>query len=103
MNLTTLPDGADPAVRRPRWPLAVGAAAALGLILWLVSRPHAGAAANDNDATVPPLVTVTIPAWGDVKASVSLTGLISARNDMPIGNVGDPGRIAEVLVEAGDH
>jgi HlyD family secretion protein len=105
MNQTTMPDGTDLSVRRPRWPLAVGAGAAavLGIILWLVSRPHAGAAANDNDATVPPLVTVTIPAWGDVKASVSLTGLISARNDMPIGNEGDPGRIAEVLVEAGDH
>jgi RND family efflux transporter MFP subunit len=103
MNLTTLPDGADPAVRRPRWPLAVGAAAALGLVLWLVSRPHAGAAASDNDATVPPLVTVTVPAWGDVKSSVSVTGLISARNDMPIGNEGDAGRITEVLVEAGDH
>jgi HlyD family secretion protein len=46
---------------------------------------------------------VTVPTWGDVNGSVSLTGLISARNDMPIGNEGDPGRIAEVLVEAGDH
>lgn len=105
MNQTDMPEGTDPDARRPRWPLAIGAGAAavLGIVLWLVSRPHAGAAASDNDTTVPPLVTVTVPSWGDVTASVSLTGLISARNDMPIGNEGDPGRIAEVLVEAGDH
>jgi HlyD family secretion protein len=105
MNETIMPEGTDPGARRPRWPLAIGAGAAavLGIVLWLVSRPHAGAAASDNDTTVPPLVTVTVPSWGDVKAAVSLTGLISARNDMPIGNEGDPGRIAEVLVEAGDH
>jgi HlyD family secretion protein len=105
MNQTLMPDGTDSGVRRARWPLAigVGAAAALAVVLWLVNRPHAGAAASDNDTTVPPLVTVTVPDWGDVRSSVSLTGLISARNDMPIGNEGDPGRIAEVLVEAGDH
>ena len=34
---------------------------------------------------------------------MALTGLISARNDMPIGNEGDTGRISEVLVEAGDR
>jgi HlyD family secretion protein len=105
MNQLSSADGTISGERRPRWPLAVGAGAAVALclVLWLVSRPHAGAAASNDDATVPPLVTVTIPSWGDVKSSVSLTGLISARNDMPIGNEGDPGRIAEVLVEAGDH
>jgi RND family efflux transporter MFP subunit len=49
------------------------------------------------------LITVIIPSRGEVTASVSLTGLISARNDMPIGNEGDTGRIAEVLVEQGDR
>jgi RND family efflux transporter MFP subunit len=71
------------------------------LALWLLARPRA--AASDDGAAVPPLVTVTTPVWGDVGATVSLTGLISARNDMPIGNEGDPGRIAAVLAEAGDH
>jgi RND family efflux transporter MFP subunit len=44
-----------------------------------------------------------VPALGAVTSQVSLTGLISARNDMPIGNEGDAGRISEVLVEAGDR
>ncbi len=89
--------------RRPRRLAAlIGGAVLLGgITVWVLARPHA--AATDNGATVPPLVSVTVPAWGDVSASVTLTGLISARNDMPIGNEGDPGRIAAVLVEAGDH
>ena len=88
---------------RPQRRVAIiGGAVVLGAVtIYLLVRPHA--AASDQGATVAPLVTVTVPAWGDVSASVSLTGLISARNDMPIGNEGDPGRIAAVLVEAGDH
>ena len=69
----------------------------------MLLRPHAGAATSDNDAAAPPLVTVVVPALGAVTSKVSLTGLISARNDMPIGNEGDAGRISEVLVEAGDR
>jgi len=38
-----------------------------------------------------------------VATTVSLTGQISAQNDMPIGVEGDAGRIAAVLVEPGDR
>ena len=97
---------------RPRGPAAhwrtlggIGLALvlALGAGAWLSARSHGASAAQDKDATVPPLVTVVIPSLGEVNAAVSLTGLISARNDMPIGNEGDAGRIGQVLVEAGDH
>jgi RND family efflux transporter MFP subunit len=67
----------------------------------MLVRPAAGDSSSAKDA-VPPLVTVVVPALGAVTSKVSLTGLISARNDMPIGNEGDAGRIAEVRVEAGD-
>jgi len=76
---------------------------ALGVGGWLLARSHASAAAQNSNTAVPPRVTVVIPQLGKINAAVSLTGLISARNDMPIGNEGDTGRIAEVLVEAGDH
>lgn len=67
---------------------------------WFLTRSRA--AASTQDSTVTPLVTVVIPAVGTVDSTVSVTGLISARNDIPIGNEGDAARIAEVLVEPGD-
>jgi RND family efflux transporter MFP subunit len=93
-------------ISRParRWRYAgAGAVLVLALVGWMLVRPHARATTADNDALAPPLVTVVTPALGAVTSTVSLTGLISARNDMPIGNEGDAGRIAEVLVEAGDR
>jgi HlyD family secretion protein len=82
--------------------IALAAIVVLGLAAWLLGRGHAATAAV-KDSVVPPLISVVIPSRGEVAASVSLTGLISARNDMPIGNEGDAGRIAEVLVEPGDR
>ena len=107
MNQTLMSSGASPEGRGTRWRvyagIGVAAVLALGGGLWLLGRGHAAAAAAGKDSVVPPLITVIIPSRGEVNASVSLTGLISARNDMPIGNEGDAGRIAEVLVEPGDH
>ena len=86
-----------------RWRFAgAGAVLVSAAAAWMVMRPNAGDSNSDKDAGVPPLVTVVVPSLGAVTSKVSLTGLISARNDMPIGNEGDAGRIAEVLVEAGD-
>jgi len=73
---------------------------ALGCVWWYA---RAGAPAAGPDATALPLVSVVVPALGEVAATVSLTGLISARNDLPIGVEGDGGRISAVLVEPGDH
>jgi RND family efflux transporter MFP subunit len=75
----------------------------LAAVAWLLMRPHAGAATPDKETAVPPLVTVVVPALSAVTSKISLTGLISARNDMPIGNEGDAGRISAVLVEPGDR
>jgi HlyD family secretion protein len=87
-----------------RWRFAgAGVLLVLAAVAWMLVRPHAGASTSDKDAAVPPLVTVVVPALGAVISKVSLTGLISARNDMPIGNEGDAGRIAAVLVEAGNR
>jgi RND family efflux transporter MFP subunit len=91
---------------RPGWQwrfATAGAALVLAAVVWMLVRSHAGASTSDKDAAVPPLVTVVVPVLGAVTSKISLTGLISARNDMPIGNEGDAGRIAEVLVEAGDR
>ena len=89
-----------------RWKWTLGALAALlliGLIAWKLlaggSKPHDTLA----DRGGIPLVSVLVPGRQAVTSSVSFTGAIAARYDMPIANEGDTGRIVAVLVEAGDH
>jgi HlyD family secretion protein len=50
-----------------------------------------------------PTVSVTEVGISKVPTTVSIIGAIGARYDMPIGVEGDAGRIAAILVEAGDH
>lgn len=94
---------------RPVWArprnLAIGASIIVVAVLaWVVlARQHSAAALAAKDVAALPLVTVVIPQVGTVATSVSLTGQISAQNDMPIGVEGDSSRIAAVLVEPGDR
>jgi RND family efflux transporter MFP subunit len=46
---------------------------------------------------------VTEVGISKVPTTVSIIGTIGARYDMPIGVEGDAGRVASILVEAGDH
>jgi HlyD family secretion protein len=90
---------------RGKWIAAAVAAAVLavvGLILW---RGHFEDPALVTLATQQslPLVSVTSPGVTSVTSTVTFTGTISARYDMPIGIEGDAGRIIGVYVEAGDH
>jgi HlyD family secretion protein len=50
-----------------------------------------------------PTVSVTEVGISKVPTTVSIIGAIGARYDMPIGVEGEAGRIASILVEAGDH
>ena len=100
--------GSGLAGRRPSRRLLIGiAVAVLALAFggWRMTRPSDAADAMDKgkDVAVPPLVTVVVPSMGNVATTVSLTGQISAQNDMPIGVEGDGGRVAAVLVEPGDR
>jgi HlyD family secretion protein len=92
--------------RSSRWIWTAGAAAALLLICFVAWRLMAGggktqAALADRGGV--PLVTVIVPGQQEVTSTVSFTGAIAARFDMPIANEGDTGRIVAVYVEAGDH
>jgi len=95
-----------PAQWSNRWKWTVGGALALlliALIAWKLlaggSKPQVSLA----DRGGVPLVSVIIPGRQAVSNSVSFTGAIAARYDMPIANEGDTGRIVGVYVEAGDH
>jgi len=103
MSDTHPPDGSG---RRWRLLSIIGGGALLLVIIgWLALRSHGGAhaATPDKNAPVPPLISVVIPTLGPVSTTVSVTGQISARNDVAIGIEGDEGRIAEVLAEPGDR
>jgi len=58
---------------------------------------------DDISSRPVPTVSVTEVGISTVPTTVSIIGTIGARYDMPIGVEGDAGRIAAILVEAGDH
>jgi RND family efflux transporter MFP subunit len=82
---------------RPAIVAAVVAAAAL--LTWAVW-PESAPPPTTADL---PVVSVLIPGTAAVARSVAVTGTIAARWDIPIGADADTGRIAAVLVEAGDR
>ncbi|HTP38295.1 MAG TPA: efflux RND transporter periplasmic adaptor subunit [Steroidobacteraceae bacterium] len=53
-------------------------------------------------ADLPPVVSVVSPMPGSIPTRIAVVGTLSARNEMPISPEGEGGRIASVLVEAGD-
>ena len=91
---------------RRRWAVigAVVAAVLIAVVLaWKIfghSKPPANTLADRAEL---PLITVIVPALQAVTSSVTFTGAIAARYDMPIANEGETGRITGVFVEAGDH
>jgi HlyD family secretion protein len=95
----------SPADRR-RWVIGgVGALLVLiaAIVAWRLMSGSAAPAGALADRGGVPLVSVIVPGQQAVTASVSFTGAIAARYDMPIANEGDTGRIVGVYVEAGDH
>jgi RND family efflux transporter MFP subunit len=73
-----------------------------GVTYRVMNRPAPPASGVDDPMSIP-LVSVVVPSMQAVTSTVSFTGTISARYDMPIGAEGEGGRITAVYVEAGDH
>ena len=88
------------ASRRSRATLACLSVAVLALATGAgCTKPQAAANAEANL----PVVTAVIPHRAAVDNQLEFTGTINARYDLPIGIEGEGGRIASVLVEAGDR
>jgi len=90
---------------RGKWIAVIVAAAVVVAVAAILYRGHTADPAMATLATERsiPLVSVTSPGVTSVTSTVTFTGTISARYDMPIGIEGDAGRIIGVYVEAGDH
>ncbi|PWG03110.1 efflux RND transporter periplasmic adaptor subunit [Sphingosinicella humi] len=68
-------------------------------------------AGGEDPATTPaagegaealPSVTVIVPGNEQISRTISATGTLAARRDMPVGVAGEGGEVSRVLVEAGD-
>ena len=86
---------------RRKWWVAGAIALVLAIGAWLYSR-SGGEAADAKPADQAPTVTVITPGRGTIQGTISATGTLAARRELPVGSVGEGGQIVRVLVEAGD-
>lgn len=91
-------DGAD--ARRRRL-IRIGGAV-LGAILLLALLFHFfGGEATDDKASQLPVVSVIVPGTTSIAGMIEATGTLAARREMPVGAVGEGGRVVSVPVDAG--
>lgn len=96
-------EGVEPErkVSRKRLLIIIGAVlAVLALVAVMMTRGGGGEAADDEQAQVP-TVTVAAPGNTTVEGTITATGSLAARREMPVGVVGEGGRVVRVPVEAG--
>ena len=96
-------EGGGGGTSRRAWIIAAVALVALiGLFVFMHRGDNAdaaaGAAARGAQA---PTVTVIAPGRATVAGTITATGTLAARRDMPVGVAGEGGQVASVLVEAG--
>lgn len=95
-------DAADRAAgRRPRWGLIALIGLGLALLAYVATSNQAPPATTDADGEVP-AITVFVPGSTTLEGTISATGTFAARRQMPVGVVGEGGKVVSVLVEAGD-
>jgi RND family efflux transporter MFP subunit len=97
--------------RRRRRNLIIAALAAVVLLVAAIflfggrgeqaAAPPPGAAKGGGGGGAVPNVTVIVPGRQQIGRSVTATGSIAARRDMPVGVPGEGGQVVRVLVEPG--
>lgn len=93
-------DDADP---RPRRRLIIGALVVLALAIaayLLFGRGEEAPA--DVKATQVPVVTVIAPGRATIDGEIATTGTIGARREIPVGVVGEGGRVVSVATDQGN-
>ena len=82
----------------------IGALVVLGLAIaaFFVMRGSGTATPAGDDDSQAPTVTVVTPGKTTVEGQITATGTLAARRDMPVGVVGEGGRVVSVPVDAGD-
>lgn len=97
-------DEVDGGARRRRM-IVIGAVVAVLLVLFVAYRMMSGGGdtkAGASDASKQAAtVTVIVPGRQSVSRTISSTGNLAARREMPVGVAGEGGQVAQVLVEPG--
>ena len=100
----------ETAVRRRRRNIILAIAAALVLLVaaFLMfgrggdeTKVKVAAGAEGKNGQAIPSVTVIVPGRQDIPNTISATGSLAARRDMPVGIPGEGGQVRQVLVEPG--
>jgi HlyD family secretion protein len=81
--------------------ILIAVAAGLAVLAWLLLRPEPAPPAA-SAASQAPTVTVVAPGRTAVEGTLTATGTLDARRDMPVGSVGEGGQVVRVFVDAGD-
>lgn len=94
----------EEAARKRKRLIIGGIIAALLVVAYVVYKSMSGgAAAPDAEGQKQaPHVTVVVPGSRLVESTISATGSLAARREMPVGAVGEGGMVTRVLVDAGD-
>ncbi len=98
-------DDAEAAARKRKRRMIVGGViAAVLLAAYIAAKVFGGggAAADQDGQKQSPTVTVVVPGSSMVQSTISATGSLAARREMPVGAVGEGGMVTRVFVDAGD-
>jgi len=87
--------------RRRRWIIVALLVLAAAGAWFAFGREKAVAPATANTDASAPNVTVVVPGSQSVARTVSATGSLAARREMPVGVAGEGGMVSRVLVEPG--
>ncbi len=72
------------------------------IALWFINRQSAPQELGAGGVQQVPVVTVLQPGRAAVAGEIKSTGTLAARRELPVGVVGEGGRVERVLVEPGD-
>lgn len=87
-----------------RRPMIIGGLVVLALAIaaYFVMRGGGTTTPAGDENAQAPTVTVVTPGQTTVEGQITATGTLSARREMPVGVVGEGGRVVSVPVDAGD-
>ncbi|MCY1670238.1 efflux RND transporter periplasmic adaptor subunit [Novosphingobium sp. SL115] len=99
-ELASMTDGEARPVRR-NW--IIGAVIVAVLLLAWYFMHGSGTAVDEGGArTQDQVVTVVVPGKTTISGTITASGTIAARREMPVGVAGEGGQVVQVLVDAGD-